>query len=938
MLATVAGLCFSATGQTAALNWNPETGLNPLSSLDPMGGADNAGLVKQDAPAAAETPWTFRLTREQVEAIAADDSANQVLLDRVLARNIPMGEESLPNYSYYQGVPVPMNTDATRLAVMVDENTPEAGIVAAAEAAAAAAGLTVMPGQSQSVKHWVLVKVAPMGAAADISAKIDAVVAAGAAFASPVFESNYVQGGFVVITPHVLARRAAEGRAAQVVPGMQVEGPLGDIPGAVRMTSTLRNGYAVLRQANQLALNPAYAWAEPDVMGSMELNRFVPNDPNFSSQWGLDQTSDDDIDAPEAWDITTGISTVHSLVMDVGCQTNHPDLNWGGGRDFTTGVAGGVGDGSPGNACDNHGTAVAGCISAETGNGTNVAGVAGGSLTFNAKIADMMNNPPTCTNSFAVYSSSYVVNALAWGAANGCRTSNASFTVGQSNAIDAAYQTAYQTNGIVNFAAAGNGSTNSLSYPSSAPFVTSVAALDSSGGRASFSNWGTGLDISAPGSGILTLDRTGANGYTSSDMVSANGTSFASPYSAGVAALFLSAHPFATQVEMLAAVLQGAVDLGAAGYDTNYGYGFINAYNTITDPSPADDFCGNATVIATNTYNPAIRNTKWANDVAREPQEDCESGNVGTSSSVYYSFTAPNTGLLSIDTNGSDYDTVLSVFSGCGFTLFPGNVYIQPSELACDDDSGTGTASQITNLALTKGQTVKIKVAKYGSTPGGGNLDFNLNFVPTAPVNDSCGNGTDLPNTYGDFAELNLDTEFATVASCENEESCGHPNGDSNSVWYRFQPTQNGFIHIDTEGSDYDTVVGIFSGCPLILFPGGTCLQRTEIACNDDGGTGVLSLIDGLSVSAGATYMIRVSNYNLPGPGSLDFHFSFYPPCDADVNQDGNTDQGDVDYLINVVAGGANPTGIDPDFNRDGNVDQADIDALINVIAGGACP
>ncbi|MFA6045205.1 MAG: hypothetical protein WC718_09485 [Phycisphaerales bacterium] len=60
--------------------------------------------------------------------------------------------------------------------------------------------------------------------------------------------------------------------------------------------------------------------------------------------------------------------------------------------------------------------------------------------------------------------------------------------------------------------------------------------------------------------------------------------------------------------------------------------------------------------------------------------------------------------------------------------------------------------------------------------------------------------------------------------------------------------------------------------------------------------------------------------------------------CDPDVNQDGNSDQGDVDYLVNVVAGGANPTNIDPDFNGDGNVDQGDIDALINVVAGGECP
>jgi hypothetical protein len=62
------------------------------------------------------------------------------------------------------------------------------------------------------------------------------------------------------------------------------------------------------------------------------------------------------------------------------------------------------------------------------------------------------------------------------------------------------------------------------------------------------------------------------------------------------------------------------------------------------------------------------------------------------------------------------------------------------------------------------------------------------------------------------------------------------------------------------------------------------------------------------------------------------------PACDPDVNQDGNVDQDDVSYLINVVGGGENPTGIDPDFNRDGNVDQDDIAALIDVVAGGNCP
>jgi hypothetical protein len=62
------------------------------------------------------------------------------------------------------------------------------------------------------------------------------------------------------------------------------------------------------------------------------------------------------------------------------------------------------------------------------------------------------------------------------------------------------------------------------------------------------------------------------------------------------------------------------------------------------------------------------------------------------------------------------------------------------------------------------------------------------------------------------------------------------------------------------------------------------------------------------------------------------------PACDPDLNQDGNADQDDVAYLIDVIGGGPNPAGIDPDFNQDGNSDQDDLSALVAVIAGAPCP
>ncbi|MFA6046767.1 MAG: S8 family serine peptidase, partial [Phycisphaerales bacterium] len=712
------GLACSAAQafQVAQPGWDPVTGFDAVASFDPNGTRDNAGQPKVDQQAAGEHAWPYaEITKEQANQMAADDTGNQVLLAQIAARNVARTAAETPNWYYYQGTQIVMNLDGNRLAVKLSEAATRAGqTTETAIAALNAAGIQTISTGSTEFNDWVLVNLkTPLEGAGAIEAAIQAVTKlpnSPVVFASPVFENPYIVGGWTVITPEILAqvRDAAQPQNAARNGLSVAQTSLGTISGGVMLRSSAVSGFEVLRQLDALQKDANFVWSEPNVLATMELDRTVPNDTYFANQWGLDQTNDQDIDAPEAWDITTGRSSVSWLVMDVGTQSNHPDLNWQAGRDFTTGAVGGVGDGSPGNACDNHGTAVAGCVSARWNNSQSVAGIAGNSPVVVAKIATLVNNPPTCTNSFAVYQPSYVVNALAFGAAQGCRANNASFTVGQSAAIDSAYSDAYNNHNMLNFAAAGNSGANSISYPSSAPFVISCAAMASNGARASFSQYGTGLDISAPGQGIYTLDRTGSNGYVSGDVVIIDGTSFASPYSAGVATLYYAAHPFASQVEGFIAVLLGARDIGPAGYDTGYGYGFANAYGAIKYPAPSDDECGNATAITTNNYNPALRNPQWATTIPNEPQETCEFAAAGTSSSVYYTFTAPNTGNLSVNTNGSDYDTVLSIFNGCGFYFF--GTYFQPTQLACDDDSGTGTNSQIDNLHLTKGQTVKIKV------------------------------------------------------------------------------------------------------------------------------------------------------------------------------------------------------------------------------------
>ena len=143
------------------------------------------------------------------------------------------------------------------------------------------------------------------------------------------------------------------------------------------------------------------------------------------------------------------------------------------------------------------------------------------------------------------------MNALAWAQSIGARVSNNSNYYGfQSGAIAAEYSLTRGL-GMVHFASAGNNASSTITYPASLPDVNAVAALNESGSLASFSNYGTGLALSAPGQDIYTTDRTGTNGWVSGDYVFASGTSFASPYAAGVAALVLSIDPAlnATNVE-----------------------------------------------------------------------------------------------------------------------------------------------------------------------------------------------------------------------------------------------------------------------------------------------------------------------------------------------------------------------------------------------------
>ena len=336
---------------------------------------------------------------------------------------------------------------------------------------------------------------------------------------------------------------------------------------------------AVLAAASALSGLDAVRFAEPDMI--MSASPAVPtDDPGFGAQWALMNVGqpacvsgpgipDIDMDVPEAWPTTTGAPGLIVLVIDNGVQFDHPDLLGDPLLGFDATGQGGAG--WPVHPCDDHGTAIAGVIAAIAGNGLGTAGVSPDVTFASARISTV--------NSFCsiwTIQGSWVAAAMEFGLSIGMRITNTSYTFPTSSLIDDAYANA-DALGVLHIVAAGNGSSSQLAYPAKLPSVMAVAAINSAGAKASFSNVGTGLSFAAPGVDVTTSDRTGSEGYASGDLCCISGTSLASPCVAGVAALAMSANPSLTNLATRSVLRRTCVDLGAPGYDTTFGWGIPNA-------------------------------------------------------------------------------------------------------------------------------------------------------------------------------------------------------------------------------------------------------------------------------------------------------------------------------------------------------------------------
>jgi subtilisin family serine protease len=317
-------------------------------------------------------------------------------------------------------------------------------------------------------------------------------------------------------------------------------------------------GASVDEAIAQYKKNPAVEGAWPNYEYTLSA---TPNDPFYSVQWGLNNTGQtidgpargavagtagDDINVSAAWNATTGSSSVVVAVIDGGVQTDHPDLaaNIGPGWNFAYNNSNP--DPFPMNESF-HGTHVAGIIGAVTNNSLGVAGVSP-----HVTIMPLQTADPRHPGEDDTYS---VIQAIIYADQHGASIVNMSF--GGHQYDDLLYQAMKNSTMLFVCAAGNDGTNNDLTpdYPASygLPNIISVAASDSNGNLANFSNYGpASVDLAAPGVDIASTFYQYGQGY---GYVYASGTSMAAPFVSGVAALVKAVHPNYGYAELKSAIL-----------------------------------------------------------------------------------------------------------------------------------------------------------------------------------------------------------------------------------------------------------------------------------------------------------------------------------------------------------------------------------------------
>jgi thermitase len=426
----------------------------------------------------------------------------------------------------------------------------------------------------------------------------------------------------------------------------------------------------------------------------------TPNDPNFAVQWGMTK-----VGAQQAWDSTKGSSTVRVAVLDCGIfeplpsegagniawdgQYGHPDLRDGkvvARANFST---------SPyqDDYC-NHGTHVAGIVAANTDNGIGVAGLGHQTSLVNVKVlgdngsgsfTDVIEGilwAAGCDTSGSCGARRAEVMNISLGALLGSGQTCAGTVPALQNAVNMAW-----AQGVVIVAAAGNNNSSRHFVPAACNNVLSVSASTTGDSRASFSNFGTWVDVAAPGTQILSSNYVG--NYQSMD-----GTSMASPHVAGLAALLWTHGSYNSNSAIVSRIFQTANKQALAGSQQ----GRINAAAAVAGAAGG----ATATPTATRTPTPTATATRTPTPTAvpgsptptHTPTQTPAATNTATASpSPIATSTATPTGIPSLGFRACSTSVPGHGGDGNGFEISAVAACADGGDYARDMNSGTSYAA-----------------------------------------------------------------------------------------------------------------------------------------------------------------------------------------------------------------------------------------------------
>ncbi len=317
------------------------------------------------------------------------------------------------------------------------------------------------------------------------------------------------------------------------------------------------------RLLNELAKKPDIEYAQPNY-----IYHALTKDVYYKYQWPLENTGQDggtagkDIGYTQLSKILAGKQLKSTLIAVVDTGINYTLADFSDrirvGKDF-------VNDDEDAMDDNDHGTHVAGVIAAASDNGHSIAGINQYTELLPVKVLEEDGRGYTDD----------VARGIQYAVDQGAKVINLSLGMEDfDQTIEEALRYASEKNVTV-FAAAGNKGKNKLIYPASSQYVISVGAIDNQDKKTSFSNYGEGLDVVAPGMRVPSLVQNG-------NVLYANGTSMATPHASAIAGLIYSLKPDITPKKIEELLQKNSDDLGDPGYDEKFGWGKVNAAKIVS--------------------------------------------------------------------------------------------------------------------------------------------------------------------------------------------------------------------------------------------------------------------------------------------------------------------------------------------------------------------